>query len=170
MILIGCTEKYSTLIITIKNNDNNVFNFPELNKLVIKKDNKIFKTILPSNKNPFIDNPIKIDSLERGIYQFEYIDLFGRNQIKTYEAKNRKNIDTLSINPDYIDISKLLFVSSPHSTNISDILRHLRIPPRSHSYHALIQNIIRPPLASPRLKPSSLTCKGLATSDQTVIY
>jgi hypothetical protein len=30
----------------------------------------------------------------------------AESRIKTYEANNRKDIDTLIINPDYIDISK----------------------------------------------------------------
>lgn len=105
-VSIGCTKKYSTLILEIKNQKKSSGNFPELNELIVKKDNKIFKTFLPKELSPFIENPLKIDSIEKGTYQFEYYDLFGRKQIKTYEANNRKDIDTLIINPDYIDISK----------------------------------------------------------------
>ncbi|WP_379965582.1 hypothetical protein [Epilithonimonas sp. UC225_85] len=106
IVLIGCTKKYSTLIIELKNQKKSSGIFAELNKLVVKKDNKIFKTFLPKDINPYLGNPLKIDSLEKGIYQFEYDDLFGRKQIKIYVAKNRKEVDTLIINPDYIDTSK----------------------------------------------------------------
>lgn len=106
IVLISCTKKYSTLVIEIKNQKKSSDIFVELNELVVKKDNKIFKTFLPKDKSPFLEDPLKIDSLEKGVYQFEYDDLFGRTQIKIYEAKNRNEIDTLIIHPDYIDISK----------------------------------------------------------------
>ncbi|WP_426475886.1 hypothetical protein [Chryseobacterium balustinum] len=104
--IVSCTEKYSTLILEFKNEKKLSDNFPELYKLEIKKNGKIIKTVLPK-EGLFIENPLKIDSIEKGTYEFIYSDLFGRTQIKKYKAENFDKVDTLRISPDHIDITKV---------------------------------------------------------------
>jgi len=107
LIFISCREyKFSKLIVNIDNESKNSGNLP-LNKLSIYKNGKLYKEIL-GNDGLFIESPIKLDSIEKGKYEFEYSNLFGERTKKEFRINNRKETDTISIFPDQFDFEKYL--------------------------------------------------------------
>ena len=107
LIFTSCSDyKFSKLIITTDNENKNSGNLP-LSELTIYKNGKFFKKIV-GKESIFIDNPITIDSLEKGEYEFEYYNLFGEKVKKKYVAKNKKKIDSLQIHPDQFDSTNKL--------------------------------------------------------------
>ncbi len=105
--LYNCKDyKYSELIVHTKNEHKNSAYLP-LNQMMIYKDGKLYKKIEPKD-GLFIENPIKLDSLEKGLYKFEYLNLFDEKTSTFYTAKNKKKKDSLTIYTDFFDSSKFL--------------------------------------------------------------
>ncbi|WP_131725389.1 hypothetical protein [Chryseobacterium sp. Leaf180] len=105
LLLIGCKEyKYSKLVVKIDNANKNSGNLP-LSELVIYKNGIFFKKII--NKDGlFLDSPIKLDSIEKGNYEFEFYNLFGEKTKKQFQIENKKKIDTIAIFPDEFAFEK----------------------------------------------------------------
>lgn len=110
LFLIGCKEyKFSKLVIKIDNANKNSGNLP-LSELSVYKNGMLFKKII--NKDGlFLDSPIKLDSIEKGNYEFEYYNLFGEKTKKQFIIKNEKEIDTIAIFPDQFAFEKYSYKS-----------------------------------------------------------
>lgn len=106
LLFTSCKEyKFSLLIVKIEY-DKNSENLP-LSQLSVYKNGRLYKKIV--NKEAlFLENPIKLDSIEKGKYVFEYYNLFGEKTREQISIENKKDTDTITIFPDRFNYEKYL--------------------------------------------------------------
>lgn len=103
--LMGCKEyKFSKLIVKIDNANKNSGNLA-LSELTVYKNGILLKKIINTD-GLFLESPIKLDSIEKGNYVFEYYNLFGEKTKRQFKIENKKEIDTIAIFPDQFDFER----------------------------------------------------------------